>query len=168
MVLACCAIGQGVGAWLESWLRHDYAFRVIAELRTLLVAVLDRLAPAWRLGRRTGDVGAMVMSDVERTEWLYAHVLPNAIVAALVPTLLGGTDVVTVHPVRARNVPLSELDLLAELAAGLTPAGRHPDRSGTANDGGTDHVTVYAASRRPAQPAASGPVVSSRAAPDSG
>lgn len=86
VLLGLCAVGQGVGAWLESWFSHDYAFRIIAELRTRLVAALDGLAPGWLLGQRTGDVGATVMSDVERLEWLYAHVLPHSVVAALVPT----------------------------------------------------------------------------------
>lgn len=85
VLLGVCALGRGTGAWLESWFSHDYAFRIIAELRTRLVAALDDLAPAWMLGRRSGDIGAVVMSDVERTEWLYAHVLPTAVVAVLVP-----------------------------------------------------------------------------------
>lgn len=48
---------------------------------------------------------------------------------------------VTVHPVRARNVPIAELDLMAELA-GLTVAARHADWVGSPYTGGSDHVSV--------------------------
>lgn len=122
VLLGLCAIGQGVGAGLESWFSHDYAFRVIAELRTRLIAALDRLAPAWLLGQRTGDVGATVMSDVERLEWLYAHVLPHTVVAALVPT--GGLVALAVLDPRLALVVAPAALLLASVPAWLSVRAR--------------------------------------------
>jgi len=40
--------------WLESWLAHDMAYRLLAEMRIGLFAKLDRLAPSYLLQRRTG------------------------------------------------------------------------------------------------------------------
>ncbi|MCO1655148.1 ABC transporter ATP-binding protein [Pseudonocardia humida] len=122
VLLGLCALGQGVGAWLESWFSHDYAFRIIAELRTRLVAALDRLTPAWLLGRRTGDVGAVVMSDVERLEWLYAHVLPQAVVALLVPA--GGLVALAVLDPRLALVVAPVAVLLASLPVWLSARAR--------------------------------------------
>lgn len=127
VLLGLCAVGQGVGSWLESWFSHDYAFRIIAELRTGLVAAFDRLAPAWLLGRRTGDLGAVVMSDVERTEWLYAHVLPSAIVAVAVPT--GGWVALAVLDPRLALVVAPAALLVASVPTWLSLRAR---RDGTA------------------------------------
>lgn len=51
----------------------------------------------------------------------------------------GGT---TVYPVRARNVTIAELDLMAELA-GLLPAGRYADWTRSPYTGGADYISVY-------------------------
>jgi hypothetical protein len=57
--------------------------------------------------------------------------------------VLGGPDHgVSVHPVRARNVSVVELDLMAELA-GLRLDGRHADWVGTPYRDGADHVSVF-------------------------
>lgn len=57
--------------------------------------------------------------------------------------VLGGPGPgVSVHPVRARNVPAAELALMAELV-GLLPAGRYADWSGTHYAGGRDQISVF-------------------------
>ncbi len=71
--------------WLESWLAHDMAYRLLAELRVALFAKLDRLGPAYLLRRRTGDLVALATQDVETVEYFYAHTVAPAAVAALVP-----------------------------------------------------------------------------------
>src|SRR5262249_20050399 len=59
--------------WLESWLAHDMAYRLLAEMRIALFAKLDRLAPAYLLRRRSGDLVALATQDVETVEYFYAH-----------------------------------------------------------------------------------------------
>jgi ATP-binding cassette, subfamily B, bacterial len=71
--------------WLESWLAHDMAYRLLAEMRIALFAKLDRLAPAYLLRRRSGDLVALATQDVETVEYFYAHTVAPAFVAALVP-----------------------------------------------------------------------------------
>ncbi len=59
--------------WLESWLAHDMAYRLLAAMRIALFAKLDRLAPAYLLRRRSGDLVSLATQDVETVEYFYAH-----------------------------------------------------------------------------------------------
>jgi ATP-binding cassette, subfamily C, bacterial CydC len=85
VVLGGCAAGHGVLEWVRDWASHDYAFRVITELRLWLFAGLERLAPGHLLKRRTGDLAATVIGDLERLEWLYAHIVPGAVTGVVIP-----------------------------------------------------------------------------------
>ena len=71
--------------WLESWLAHDMAYRLLAEMRIALFAKLDRLAPAYLLRRRSGDLVALATQDVETVEYFYAHTVAPAVVALVIP-----------------------------------------------------------------------------------
>jgi len=71
--------------WLESWMAHDMAYRLLAEMRIALFAKLDRLAPAYLLRRRSGDLVALATQDVETVEYFYAHTVGPAFVAVLIP-----------------------------------------------------------------------------------
>ncbi|RDT03357.1 ATP-binding cassette domain-containing protein [Burkholderia contaminans] len=76
--------------WLESWLAHDMAYRLLAEMRIALFATLERLAPAGLLRRRSGDLVSLATQDVETVEYFYAHTLAPAFVAVLVPAAVLG------------------------------------------------------------------------------
>ena len=76
----------GILHWLESWIAHDMAFRMLAEMRVALYAKLDQLAPAYLVRRRTGDMVAMATHDVEMVEYFFAHTVAPAFVALLVPS----------------------------------------------------------------------------------
>jgi len=54
--LAVVAPLSGVLHWFESWLAHDMAFRLLAEMRIDAFRKLDALAPAYLVRRRTGDI----------------------------------------------------------------------------------------------------------------
>jgi ATP-binding cassette subfamily C protein CydCD len=75
----------GLLHWLESWLAHDMAYRLLAEMRIALYAKLEALAPAYLIERRSGDLVALATQDVETVEYFYAHTVAPAIVAVLVP-----------------------------------------------------------------------------------
>jgi len=85
VALACLAPAAGVLHWLESWLAHDMAFRLLAEMRIALYDKLEKLAPAYLLRRRSGDLVSMATQDVETVEYFFAHTLAPAFVAVLVP-----------------------------------------------------------------------------------
>ncbi|MBI3329135.1 MAG: thiol reductant ABC exporter subunit CydC, partial [Nitrospinae bacterium] len=111
--------------YLESWLAHDLAYRLLAELRVHVYRVLDRLAPAYLYRRRSGDLVSLVTADVETVELFFAHTIAPGFVAVMVP----GT-VLAVLGYFAWPLALALLPFL--LLVGLSPfiAGRAQDRLG--------------------------------------
>ena len=83
--LSVVVAGRAVAAWAEMWLAHDLAYRILAEIRIWLYQALDRLAPGYLLDRRSGDLSAAAMADVDTIEWFYAHTVGTFIVAVVVP-----------------------------------------------------------------------------------
>src|SRR4051812_2854094 len=83
--LALVAPLSGVLHWLESWLAHDMAFRLLAEMRIDAFRKLDALAPAYLVRRRTGDLMALATHDIELVEYFFAHTVAPAFVAILIP-----------------------------------------------------------------------------------
>lgn len=83
--LAIVAPLSGVLHWLESWLAHDMAFRLLAEMRIDTFRKLDALAPAYLVRRRTGDLMSLATHDIELIEYFFAHTVAPAFVAVLVP-----------------------------------------------------------------------------------
>jgi ATP-binding cassette, subfamily B, bacterial len=83
--LAVLAPLSGVLHWLESWIAHDMAFRLLAEMRIEAFRRLDALAPAYLVRRRTGDLMALATHDIELVEYFFAHTVAPAFVAVLVP-----------------------------------------------------------------------------------
>jgi ATP-binding cassette subfamily C protein CydCD len=71
--------------WNESWRSHDMAYRLLAQMRVDLYRALEKLAPAYLLKRRSGDLVSLGTQDVETVEYFFAHVVAPAMVALLVP-----------------------------------------------------------------------------------
>ncbi|HTW53261.1 MAG TPA: ABC transporter ATP-binding protein [Stellaceae bacterium] len=84
--LAVLAPLAGVLHWVESWLAHDIAYRLLAEMRIELFRKLDTLAPAYLVRRRSGDLIALAAQDIETVEYFFAHTVAPALVAILVPS----------------------------------------------------------------------------------
>jgi ATP-binding cassette subfamily C protein CydCD len=112
--LAALAPLAGALHWLESWIAHDMAFRLLARMRLDLYRKLDALAPAYLVRRRAGDLMALATNDIELVEYFFAHTVAPAFVAVLVPAVVLG--------VLAWASPWFALSLLPFLAAvGLSP-----------------------------------------------
>ncbi|MFD5231868.1 ABC transporter ATP-binding protein [Streptomyces qaidamensis] len=77
--------------WREMDLSHDLAYRVLAALRVRVFDGLARSAPARVAGRRSGDLAATAMADVEALEFFYAHTTAQLLAAGTVFT--GGSVV---------------------------------------------------------------------------
>ena len=86
--LAAVAPLSGVLHWLESWIAHDMAFRLLSEMRIAVFRKLDALAPAYLVRRRTGDLMALATHDIELVEYFFAHTVAPAFVAILVPAVV--------------------------------------------------------------------------------
>lgn len=85
ILLAVCVVGKGASAWLEMWVAHDLAYRIMIDVRGDIFDGLERLAPGWLMGKRTGDVAAAAVADVENLEWFYAHAVAQFAVTVLTP-----------------------------------------------------------------------------------
>ena len=85
VLLIAAAPVTGLLHWLESFLAHDMAYRLLAVMRVDLYRKLDALAPAYLLKRRSGDLVALATQDVETIEYFYAHTVAPAFVAVLIP-----------------------------------------------------------------------------------
>ena len=126
-IMAAMAPAAGILHWLESWIAHDMAFRLLAEMRIALFDKLDKLAPAYLLGRRTGDLVSVATQDVETVEFFFAHTVAPAFVAVLVPLLVLTTLFVFGSPMALALMPF----LLAVALSPFLMRGR-VDRLGSA------------------------------------
>jgi ATP-binding cassette subfamily B protein len=75
----------GILHWVESWLAHDVAYRLLTDMRLAVFRKLDALAPAYLTRRRSGDLVGAATHDVELIEYFFAHTVTPAFVAVLVP-----------------------------------------------------------------------------------
>ena len=91
IALAIVAPLSGALHWLESWLAHDMAYRLLADLRLALFGKLDALAPAYLVQHRSGDLVSVATHDVELIEYFFAHTITPAFVAVVVPLVVLAT-----------------------------------------------------------------------------
>ncbi|MGP3533614.1 ABC transporter ATP-binding protein [Microbacterium sp. RD1] len=97
--LVVAIVTCGAFTWIESWLSHVLAYRVIAALRLRVYDAIERIVPARSARQRAGEVTGTAMGDVEALEWFYAHTLGAALNALLTPVLFGIALVILVGPV---------------------------------------------------------------------
>jgi ABC-type multidrug transport system fused ATPase/permease subunit len=83
--LAILAPASGLLHWLESWMAHDMAFRLLTEMRIDVFRKLDALSPAYLVRRRSGDLMSLATHDIELVEYFFAHTVAPSFVAVLVP-----------------------------------------------------------------------------------
>jgi ATP-binding cassette subfamily B protein len=119
ILLALAAPLAGLLHWLESWLAHDIAYRLLAEMRIALFEKLDALAPAYLMRRRSGDLIALASQDVETVEYFFAHTVAPALVAVLVPATVLIVLAVVAWPIALALLPFV---LYAALAPVVTRA----------------------------------------------
>ena len=113
--------------WFESWISHDMAYKLLAEMRISIYQKLDPLAPAYLLSRRSGDLTSIVTSDIETVESFFAHAIAPLFVAVLVPGVAITALALLCWPLALLLVPFL-------VAVGLSPhyIGSHTERLGNA------------------------------------
>jgi ATP-binding cassette subfamily C protein CydCD len=139
VALAVVAPLAGLLHWLESWLAHDMAFRLLTHMRLDLFRKLDALAPAYLVRRRSGDLVAAATNDVELIEYFFAHTITPGFVAILIPA-----GVLITLGVFGWPLALAVLPFLAY--AGLSPLlGRaHIDRLGARSRDAAAELNAHA------------------------
>ena len=111
--------------WTESWVAHDLAYRLLAEMRVDVYRKLDPLAPAYMTRRRSGDLVSVVGGDVETVEFFFAHTITPAFTAIVVPGV-----VVAVLAVIAWPMALAVAPFLVAVALSPFFAQRRSERLG--------------------------------------
>ncbi len=111
--------------WGESFVAHDMAFRLLAEMRIDMYNQLDKLAPAYLVRRRSGDIVSSVTSDVEVIEVFFAHTIAPAFVAVTVPLAVLGAMAAIHWPLALILLPFLTLVAIAPFRArgGLDKVG---------------------------------------------
>ena len=74
--------------FMEMWLAHDVAFKVLADFRIMLFSAIEKVSPAILLNMRSGQLASTLMSDVELLEWFFAHSFGSILVAIAAPAIL--------------------------------------------------------------------------------
>ena len=78
------SIGRAVLRYLERLASHDVAFRVLSDVRVAIYRRLERLAPAGLHAFRTGDLLALLVSDVDSIQDVFVRGVAPPVTAALV------------------------------------------------------------------------------------
>lgn len=113
-VLAVAAVVKAVARYLEQYVGHWAAFRVLGLLRASVYDHLQAHSARVAAAERTGDLVSRVMADVDRTEVFFAHTLAPAAAA-----LVLGAGSVAAMAVAAGAAPAAILAVgLAAVALG--------------------------------------------------
>lgn len=80
-------IFEAVFYYLDIYISHDIAYRILSELREASYHAVNRIAPAAMYGKRSGDVISIVMDDINILEWFYAHTVGQWVVAIFLPLM---------------------------------------------------------------------------------
>ena len=80
-----CGVLIAVCRYLEGVFSHQGAYGILAKMRVHLFDAIDRVAPAYLIGRETGDVMNIAVSDIETLEFFFAHTIGPMFTVILLP-----------------------------------------------------------------------------------
>jgi ATP-binding cassette subfamily C protein CydCD len=143
VALLLVAPAAGVLHWLESWLAHDMAYRLLADMRMRFFRKLVALGPAYLSARRTGDLLGVATHDIELIEYFFAHTITPGLVAVLVPAVVLATLAVFGWPMAAAVLPFLAYAALSPVLGRARIdrlSGRAREASGELNAHAVDSV----------------------------
>lgn len=108
IAMAVCALLRGLMRYVEQYLNHNVAFRLLALFRSKAFAALRRLAPAKLAGKGKGDLIALVTTDVELLEIFFAHTI-SPVAIAVATSAVYALVLLTLSPWLALLLVLSHL-----------------------------------------------------------
>lgn len=83
LMMAIFVFFRGVTRYLEQFLNHLVAFKVLRMLRDKVFAAIRRLAPARIEGSSKGELISMITGDIELIEVFYAHTISPICIAII-------------------------------------------------------------------------------------
>ncbi|TYU06747.1 ABC transporter ATP-binding protein [Listeria monocytogenes] len=111
-VMVSCGVLRGVARYLEQYLNHDIAFRLLAIIRERIFSTLRKLGPARLSGKKSGDLITAITSDVEALEVFFAHTISPVFIAL-------GTTIATVGFLGMYDTSLAIILLLGQILVGV-------------------------------------------------
>ena len=84
-IVLSMVIGLAILNYLDIYVSHDVAYRILTTLRGVSYEKIAKLAPAGLEGEKSGDIMSVVLEDIEILEWFYAHSIIQVFVAAFLP-----------------------------------------------------------------------------------
>ncbi|HCW6743344.1 TPA: ABC transporter ATP-binding protein [Listeria monocytogenes] len=111
-VMVGCGVLRGVARYLEQFLNHDIAFRLLAIIRERIFSTLRKLGPARLSGKKSGDLITAITSDVEALEVFFAHTISPVFIAL-------GTTIATVGFLGMYDTGLALILLLGQILVGV-------------------------------------------------
>ncbi|MDF07724.1 ABC transporter ATP-binding protein [Listeria monocytogenes] len=111
-VMVGCGVLRGVARYLEQYLNHDIAFRLLAIIRERIFSTLRKLGPARLSGKKSGDLITAITSDVEALEVFFAHTISPVFIAL-------GTTIVTVGFLGMYDTGLALILLQGQILIGV-------------------------------------------------
>lgn len=112
--LGAAILLAAAAAWWQLHISHDWAFRLLEQLRLRVYDGIARLAPARHGGKRTGELATTARDDVDTTELFFVHIVADAVGAVL-------TAGAAVAALTILTPPLALAMLTAGLVMGIVP-----------------------------------------------
>lgn len=106
----------------QEYYAHKMSFLSHDDIRRKLFDAFERLAPAYFVRRRSGDVAAAATADVELIELYTSHYLPQQVLVSVIPTL-ALIGMLLIHPLLALVLAPFPL-LIVTVPAWLRARGR--------------------------------------------
>jgi ATP-binding cassette subfamily C protein len=83
LMMAIFVFFRGITRYLEQFLNHLVAFKILRMLRDKVFAAIRRLAPAKIEGSNKGELISVITSDIELIEVFYAHTISPICIAII-------------------------------------------------------------------------------------
>lgn len=112
LAIGCGAL-RGLLRYIEQYVNHYIAFRLLAVLRDRIFTALRRLCPAKLETKKKGSVISMITADIETLEVFYAHTISPVCIAVIVSLT------VFVFVTKVSNIYLALTALAGYIAVGM-------------------------------------------------
>lgn len=88
LLIMIFAVLRGLFGYLSIYLAHVGSYRILTELRNSFYRIIEPLAPAALMNRRTGDIASVAGNNIETLELFFAHTIAPAASSVVIPAFI--------------------------------------------------------------------------------
>ncbi len=88
ILIIICALFRGLLRFLEQYLGHNVAFKILSTIRDKVFKTLQKLAPAKLSNKDSGEIISTIMGDIELIEVFFAHTIAPVVIGFLISLLV--------------------------------------------------------------------------------